>query len=364
MPENAPTLLILHGGTAAGPAEKTVAAARVEEARGSIRAALAAGFGRAIVATDVPHEFDSGTPAVLIEPDAAGVPFDFATRLASVIERHRVRRPVVMGAGALPLAGPSEFAAVASSLAGNRPVCVTNNFYSSDLTGWYPADLLNRIDAPARDNSLPRRLREQAGADVTILARTTATQFDLDTPTDVAILGVLRGTQGPFPLLEEGLRRVMLLLCDREAEILVAGRVGSASWNYLEGQTACRVRIISEERGLATAPDGHTPRSVLGFIAESRGPEGLVDVLESLCDGAFIDTRVVLGHARVQASREDRFQSDLLQPEAIESPWLRELTRAAARGRRIIFGGHSLVSGGLMALNDAAWEIREAAEKS
>jgi hypothetical protein len=58
----------------------------------------------------------------------------------------------------------------------------------------------------------------------------------------------------------------------------------------------------------------------------------------------------------VTPSREDRFQSDLLAAEAIEDEFLRRFTAAAARAPiPVLLGGHSLVSGGLMALNDAAW---------
>jgi hypothetical protein len=58
----------------------------------------------------------------------------------------------------------------------------------------------------------------------------------------------------------------------------------------------------------------------------------------------------------VEPGREDRFQSDLLAWEAIEEPFLRRFTRAASEAPiPILLGGHSLVSGGLMLLNDVAW---------
>ena len=61
-------------------------------------------------------------------------------------------------------------------------------------------------------------------------------------------------------------------------------------------------------------------------------------------------------HLGIEPSREDRFQSDLLRPEAISDTWLRRFTAAAAKAPLpVLLGGHSLVSGGLMALNDAAW---------
>jgi hypothetical protein len=151
-------------------------------------------------------------------------------------------------------------------------------------------------------------------------------------------------------------RRVMRVLCDGTAELVVAGRVGSATWQYLERETACRVRVISEERGLAAAGPGHRARSVLGYLLEDHGPAGLFGRLGELGDAVVLDTRILAAHLAVTWSREDRFQSDLLAPGNISDGLLRELTEAAVDCPvPVILGGHSLVSGGLMALTDAAW---------
>jgi hypothetical protein len=70
----------------------------------------------------------------------------------------------------------------------------------------------------------------------------------------------------------------------------------------------------------------------------------------------ILDSRVILAHRRSWPPAADRFHSDLRQPGRIEDPFLREFT-AAAMGAPIpvVLGGHSLVSGGLWALVDAAW---------
>lgn len=352
-----PTLLIFHGGAGSGDAEQDVAAARVKAALASIDLALSAGFREVIVATDSPSLFDHGNPAVTIDKDADdGAQFVFGERLAALVERNDVVRPVVLGAGSLPLLGHDEFRAVADAIGTDVPSCVTNNFYSSDLTGWFPGHLLQDLSLPQRDNALPRLIREQCGTDIVHLPRSTATQFDLDTPTDVAILAVATGIPGPFPAIEKRARAMMTLFSDRDAEVLVAGRVGSLTWRYLESQTACRVRLISEERGLSSAPSGYRGRSVLGLLMEDRQAGGLFEALELLGDGTFLDSRVVFEHFGAEFGREDRFQSDLLAPSRIEDPWLREFaTAAAGTPGQLLIGGHSLVSGGLMALNDAAW---------
>ncbi|GAI01183.1 unnamed protein product [marine sediment metagenome] len=55
-------------------------------------------------------------------------------------------------------------------------------------------------------------------------------------------------------------------------------------------------------------------------------------------------------------SANDRFYSDLLKPEKISDPFLREFTYEALNASiPIVLGGHSLVSGGLYALVESAW---------
>ena len=59
---------------------------------------------------------------------------------------------------------------------------------------------------------------------------------------------------------------------------------------------------------------------------------------------------------RIWPSAADRFYSDLRQPEKISDPWVRRFTEAAIEAPiPVVLGGHSLVSGGLYALVEAAW---------
>jgi hypothetical protein len=272
-----------------------------------------------------------------------------------------------MGSGALPLLAPADFAAVAAALCQGEDRCVTNNLFSGDLTGWTPGSAISRVGTVARDNGLPRRLRDLAALTPIVLPRTTATTFDLDTPADLAVLALAEGVPAALraALPAEGLpldhyRAIMATVCDGQAELAIAGRVSSSAWQYLETETACRVRLLSEERGLASAPPEHRARSVLGFLLEAVGVSAFVDRLCTLGDAVVLDTRVIEAHLGVAPAREDRFQSDLLNAEAIADPFLRELT-AAVRGasKPVLLGGHSLVSGGLMALTDAAWAERD-----
>lgn len=358
-----PVLVVFHGGTGDGAAEQMMAAARVAAARNTARSALAAGFEAVIVATDDAAAFEPEFPGLLIDSDVSGMPFDFAARLRGIVGHYGLEKPAVMGSGSVPLLGVDEFRLVVEQLEARDARFVTNNFFSADLTAWTPGDAIERCAGFTRDNVLPRRLRDDAGLSPVILPRTTATQFDLDTPADLAVLTLVEGlapelaeAARPAGAAAARYRALMPFLCDRTAEVLVAGRVGSQAWQYLERETACRVRIFSEERGLATAPPGHQARSVLGFLVEEIGVERFFERIAELGDAAVIDTRVIEAHLGVTPSREDRFQSDLLAAEAIGDEFLRRFTAAAARAPvPVLLGGHSLVSGGLMALNDVAW---------
>lgn len=359
-----PVLVIFHGGAGDGPAETMLATARIAAARNTARSALAAGFEAVIVATDAPETFAPTFPGLLIDADRPREPFAFAARLRGVVARYGLQKPATMGSGSVPLLGVDEFRLVVEQLESREPRFVTNNFFSADLTAWTPGEAIERCGDFARDNLLPRKLRDDAGLASVILPRTTATQFDLDTPSDLAVLSLSEGlppelAEASRPAADAAARyrAFMPLLCDRTRQVVVAGRVGgSQAWQYLERETACRVRLFAEERGLATAPPGYRARSVLGFLIEEVGVERFFQRMSELGDGAVIDTRVIEAHLGVEPSREDRFQSDLLAWEAIDEPFLRRFTKAAAEAPiPVLLGGHSLVSGGLMALNDVAW---------
>lgn len=304
--------------------------------------------------------------------------FHFGRRLASVIRAHNIESAVYTGGGSVPLFAAKDFVDVVARLV--TGATVTNNLYSSDLVG-FPVNnrVLETIANVDRDNSLARALKDKAGLEVQALTRNVTTQFDIDTPTDVAVLAVTH-EGGPqlrahlasldpeledyeLAVLPRGLvdryRAVLPLFLDVKKQIVVAGRVGTQAWSYLERETACRVRLFAEERGMEA--DGRaasgTARSLLGYYLDAVGLERFFQTLGELGDAAFIDTRVLLAHKQIDASREDRFLSDLGRWESITDPFLRDFTRAAVGAHMpVLLGGHSLMAGGLMALNEYAWQ--------
>jgi hypothetical protein len=269
----------------------------------------------------------------------------------------------------MPLLDSAGLSQIARGLEGDR--ARTNNRFSSDLVAFpITPKVLAAVEGVDRDNALARALEENAGLAVEELARTLQTQLDIDSPSDLAVLALtgeggprLRGYLRSFDLDLSRYQQALALLTDRQAQIVVAGRVGSHAWQYLERETACRVRLFAEERGLES--DGRAvtgaPRSLLGFLIEAAGVDRFFELFAQLGDAAFIDTRVLFAHFGIDATREDRFLSDLGRWSQISDPFLRDFTRLATEADiPVLLGGHSLMSGGLMALNEHAWRQHDA----
>jgi hypothetical protein len=329
---------ILHPdpGPDAGPLER-----RVADARAALAIRHRAGFERA------------GAADVRI---VSGPPDDtpFGRRLRELV---RADRPagglVVLGSGAVPLAtDPDRRAFVATAAADDRRG-LANNRYSADIVAVScAADGLADVPDLAGDNALPRWLAEDAGYAVADLRRRWRLAIDLDGPIDLVLTG------SPVTDADRAVRDRMAaireLSADPGAELLVAGRTSAATIAWLERATASRTRALVEERGLRTRRAGQRPpASVLGALLERDGPASFGTHLARLADGAIVDTRVLLAH-RLGADEadwpapEDRYASDLLRPERIQDPWLRDLTRSAAEAPiPVLLGGHTLVGPGI-----------------
>lgn len=288
------------------------------------------------------------------------------------------------GAGALALADDGLLEALTSAIPGEA---VGNNRFSTDafLVGTEPSGphdmeaALAALESCPTDNAAIRCL-EAAGFTSRDLAASPWARFDVDTPLDLALLRLairLPATRRPDGLVTAFLEmaalpggrglelprlaQVAAVLRDREAQLVVAGRVPSAAWSYLETESACRVRCFVEERGMRSARDA-VPHSLLADWSLRLGAGDLVRELASLGDAVILDSRVIMA-ARAGSSdgsswprAEERFASDFLDAARVETEWLAELAQAAAEsGVPFLLGGHALVSDGLRILVDAAW---------
>jgi 2-phospho-L-lactate guanylyltransferase (CobY/MobA/RfbA family) len=362
-----PTLIVFTGGMRGTPVERLVGEARDAAALDTVERGLASGaFAGVLLIADEQRVAAEAPPGVAVEIDAEE--FDFGERLRRAVAEHRIERPFYVGGGSIPLLDAAGLATLAERLATQDQLVLSNNYYSADIVGWVPGSAIEQLPAIPSDNSLPQLLHREAGLPSEAMERSIASQFDIDTPSDLAVLK-LYGASGPrlrafldrAPLDLSRYERAMAFFLE-PAMVLIAGRVGSAVWQYLEHETACRIRLFSEERGMQA--DGRERsgqvRSILGLYLEQTDFDGLFRALAELGDAVFLDTRVLLAHAQVFPSRPDRFLSDLGRWQEIEDPFLRELTRAAAEATvPVVLGGHSLVSGGIMALVQAAWDIHD-----
>jgi len=283
---------------------------------------------------------------------------------------------IVLGAGAVPLLRLADARRLVAVAASGARRALTNNRYSSDVVAVGQAAILGEVPALPGDNALPRWLAEQAQVVVDELPGRERLALDLDTPLDLALLGLTRGLPARLRRLLAAaglavprLAELRAVLGDRRRELLVFGRASARGLAVLERGAACRVRFLAEERGLhastalaqargvaAQEPpaSGRPPHATLGRLLELRGgPGSLAATVAELADGALLDTRVLLADRlgaddRSWPAVEDRYASDLLRFGTIRDAWLRDLTSAAAAAAMpILLGGHTLVGPGL-----------------
>ena len=287
------------------------------------------------------------------------------------------------GAGALALLGDAALDDLLSPIPGE---IVANNRFSADA--FVVAGDLDRalaaLEGCESDNGAPRALND-AGWEWRDLGGADWARFDVDTTLDLALLRLgtrLEGMRsldpavrgflemarlpGDRPLEVPHLDALGAVIRDRSAELVVAGRVPTTTFQLLETETACRVRSLVEERGMRSARgSGQAPRSILAALMARTSPAELVAELARLGDAVVLDTRVLMaavaGSADANAwpPEEERFASDFGDASGVATPWLRELVEAA-EGASVpfLFGGHALVSDGLRLIVAAAWQGR------
>lgn len=359
------TLLIMTGVRQGSEAEQMMASAREAITQDLIERSLqVVGIHRVVLSTNSPQLARWAESRVQVEVDPPGKLFHFGQRLRELAEQYCAQALLYLGGGSGALLSTQAIDELATRVGSAERILLTNNLYSTDFAAFAPADVLHGLDLPAIDNDLGWTLAEKAGLVNQSLPRNAATQLDVDTPTDLMILSQHPGTGphtrdvlGSLRLDTSHLTAALKVLMDRDGEVVVAGRASASMWEYLERSTACRVRVLAEERGMRASgrQKRGEVRSLLGFHYQQVGPARFFEHLAELGQAVFLDSRVIFAHLGLWPSASDRFNSDLRRPDCIENRQMREFTEAALNAPiPVVLGGHSLVSGGMYALVEAA----------
>ncbi len=305
---------------------------------------------------------------ITVDLETGSTPFHFGRRLREVIVAHQIENVIYMGGAAAPLLTGREFGDVAASLKRERNLVIMNNVQSADLVAFSPARAIDEIELPDKDNPLGNLLRE-IGMRRVLIPNSGRVNFDLDTPTDILILGLhpLCGPRAKKVIADlrwsrDKIDQAFEVLKQPSREVAVIGRVGPAVIQYVNSNMVHRMRVFSEERGMKALgrEDRGEVVSLLGFMVQELGPEKFFSYLAKTSDVAFIDTRVIFGHLRKQLSDWDRFQSDLGRHDLVQDPWTKEFTRCAQEAKMpVVLGGHSLVAAGLWLFAEMIVKERE-----
>ena len=305
----------------------------------------------------------TGYPVVFeIEPDLDGA--SFGQKLTSVLRKFAVETALYVGGGSGVFMRIDEMARLAQTVLTWPDRLVVNNFYSTDFAAFGRSLNLKGLARCQQDNHLGWVLGRENQAKTWVLPSCLSTRFDIDTPADLMTLKVypargrhLSETVSRLPIDPSPLLRIMGVLVRRDGEAMITGRVPPEIAASFDEKTACHLRFYVEARGMETRGYQTESWSLLGACVEALGIAGFFQTLSAHTDAAIIDSRVFFRHLGLRPSRRDRFLSDLLRPREITDPSVRVFTEAAVDSPiPVVLGGHTLVSGGLYALVESAWD--------
>ncbi|MFO7951283.1 MAG: hypothetical protein R6U91_00530 [Bacillota bacterium] len=289
--------------------------------------------------------------------------FHFGHELQTAIRKNNLNRVLCLNGAGSPLITVDELNMVCDKLMNRERFVYTNNTQSVDIIAFTVPNNLYEVELPATDNSLAMALRDQLGLNMELMPHTLGLMFDIDTPTDLLVLGgshfagprtkdALAGLQ--LDLDYNTLKQAKAVLSAEYEDVALIGRVGAPVIERLNALLKLRLRVFSEERGMKSLGriEANEVVSLLGLLIDHAGLENFFNYLSRVASCAFIDTRVLMHHYFYDFSDEERFLSDLGMWKELENPWLKEFTRLAVHCPiPVILGGHSLVSGSLWALS-------------
>lgn len=319
-------------------------------------------FDRVFLSTNCPALAASASRlgAEVFVNEISPADFHFGHALRELVCRHGMKKVFCLNGAGCPLITVDELRMISRRLQESGRLVYTNNTQSSDMVAFTVPPLFEQAELPATDNSLALTLRDNYSLPMALMPHSLGLLFDIDTPTDLLVLG-----NGPFcgPHIRAALDALSLdygtleaakgVLGDEYEEVALVGRVGAPVIGRLNGVLKLRLRVFSEERGmkaLGRVTSGEVV-SLLALLLDHAGLPAFFQGLARVARCAFIDSRVLFYHYRLDPPAEERFLSDLGLWQEIRIPWIREFTRLAVESDiPILLGGHSLVAGSLWAL--------------
>ena len=354
--------IIFHAPAGPSSIERMVASAREASACDLIQSLQSLVSTIVVVcSSDSTSAFESLGASVQAVEDTEN--FHFGETLKQVIRDYQLDAVVYFGSGSGPLLSQEQLADMVEFAQRPQAEALFNNFYSCDFAIFTDTSPLCQLPLPSADNALGFLLSD-CGVKCYSLPRSSASQFDIDTPVDLLLLKEaaqggprLQAFLDTQPLDHPSLERISALLIERTALVYLVGRVSPVTWQAFEQQVACRTAGMIEGRGMKAYAD--SPPPVLANLFHERGFADFFRALEDSADGAIIDSRPLLARHGLLPSAHERFSCDLFRVSEMNDPvWIDFAQRASECSIPILLGGHSLVSGGLYLLSEICWKGR------
>jgi len=357
--------VILHAPLGKGQGEQLVEQGREASTKDLVRTLQQVGVERIIlVSPDKTFAEHLRSLGVVPVSPVRGTRFHFGNTIKRVIASEKLDGILYFGSGSGGLLTEEQVENLVSFSQRPERGALFNNFYSCDFFAVAKARDLVGADLPPIDNPLGLVLSD-LGFPCFALPREAATQFDIDTPTDLLLLRATeRGGKEIRAFLEKqrlthpSVSRLLERLVDRTAHLYLIGRVNPVTWSHFEAEVACRTSALIEGRGMRSYTDHQG--ELLSKVLDTIGIHRFFTWLAQSADAAIIDSRPLLSQGGQLPAPCERFASDLLCPELIENRLWAEFTRETVASKiPILLGGHSLLSGGLYLLAEACWKDRD-----
>lgn len=283
--------------------------------------------------------------------------FNIGKKLLEIINKHSLDKILYFGSGSCYFLTLDELKFISEKTVKGQ--FLSNNPISSDFVSFSSSDLNDEIisNFPNIDNYFSSYLMSKTSLKYVKMPVSLGSIFDIDTPSDIAILSKITDnssrvgeyiSKSIFKNID--LDRFIKILSSKTSEIFVYGRINPLNLYMAERNISCKIRFLSEERGLKVRDRAFA--SLLEYIFQPENFDNFFRLFENICDGGIFDTRVIFSLFAGKYEQEEAYLSDMLMWEKINNPFIKSFTKKVSESRvPIILGGHSVVNGGLMALS-------------